>query len=260
MFADASWKTHFWSDRQMINTADRASFKSLLTQEGPEGQFVHIDPPFSFNAPAVAKYTPEVTGRFLLNSLCRRLGWSSLTGKKLLDFGCGVRFARTIVNLAIDIDQYAGVDASAEAISWLQSEVRDRRLRFEYLDMLNPLYHASGKAAIDAGALHERGLAGFDAACMFSVITHQTPADSALIFAMLHRCVKPGGGLYFTAFIDETVPGYVERDPALPGLLSTYHPDFLLELVSDAGWRVERTYLPEQFQQAAIICRKPATD
>jgi len=241
----------------MMNVAGQADFKTLLTHEGVEGHFAYIDPPFSFNAPEVTKYAPEVTGRFLLNSLCRRLGWSSLTGRKLLDFGCGVRFARAIVNLAIDIDLYAGVDASAEAISWLQSEIRDPRFRFEHLDMRNPLYRASGEAAIDAGVLQGRGLVDFDAACMFSVITHQVPNDSALIFAMLYRCVQPGGGLYFTAFINETVADYVERDPSRPGLLSTYHPDFLIELVRDSGWRVERTYLPSQFQQAAFVCRKP---
>jgi SAM-dependent methyltransferase len=243
-----------------MNVNGSADFNTLLTHEGAEGHFAYIDPPFNFNAPGVVKYTPEVTGRFLLNSLCRRLGWGSLAGRKLLDFGCGVRFARTIVNLAIEIELYAGVDANAEAISWLQSEVRDPRLRFEHLDMLNPLYHESGGAAVDAGALQGRGLTGFDAACMFSVVTHQMPQDSALIFAMLYRCVEPGGRLYFTAFTDETVADYIERDPSRPGLLSTYHPDFLVELVRDSGWCVERTYLPAQFQQSAFVCRKPPTD
>ena len=244
----------------MTNAPGRKTFNALLTHEGSAGQFVHIDPPFTFNAPGVAQYAPEVTGRFLLNSLCRRLGWNSLTGRKLLDFGCGVRFARTIVNLALDIDLYAGVDANAEAIAWLQSEVRDPRLRFEHLDMRNPLYHAGGAASIDVSTLLARGLVDFDAVCMFSVITHQAPQDSALIFAMLHRCVRHGGGLYFTAFIDETIADYIERDPSRPGLLSTYHPDFLLELVSNSGWRVERTFFPSQFQQAAFVCRKPSSD
>jgi SAM-dependent methyltransferase len=241
----------------MIDVEGHAGFKALLTAEGAEGHFVHVEPPFNFNHPEVTQYPPELTGRFLLHSLCRRLGWSSLAGRRLLDFGCGVRFTRTIVNLAIDIDLYAGVDTNSAAILWLQSEIRDPRFRFEYLDMLNPLYHSNGATSVGQGGLHERGLVGFDAACMFSVITHQAPNDSALIFSMLHRCVKPGGGLYFTAFIDETVLDYIERDPSRPGLLSTYHPDFLFDLVTKSGWRVERTYLPARFQQAAFVCRKP---
>ena len=61
---------------------------------------------------------------------------------------------------------------------------------------------------------------------------------------MLYRCVRPGGGLYFTAFIDETVHDYVERDPSQACQLSTYHPDFLIDLVGKSGWGVERTLSP----------------
>jgi SAM-dependent methyltransferase len=108
--------------------------------------------------------------------------------------------------------------------------------------------------------LQRLALADFDAACMFSVITHQRPKDSKLIFSMLYRCVKPGGGLYFTAFIDETVHDCIGRDPSQPCLHSTYHPDFLIDLVRKSGWGVERTYLPSPFQQAAFVCRKPPID
>jgi hypothetical protein len=80
------------------------NFSSFLRID-PESvaKFTHIDPPFNLNASDVAKYSPEVTGHYLLKSLCRRLGWPSLTGQRLLDFGCGVRFAQTIINLGIDI-------------------------------------------------------------------------------------------------------------------------------------------------------------
>ena len=157
--------------------ASHADFKALLRCEGAEGHFAYVAPPFNFNAPGVAKYPPEVTGHFLLNSLCRRIGWNSLSGRRLLDFGCGVRFVRAIVNLAINIDLYAGIDANREAISWLQSEVRDPRFRFEHLDMLNLKYQANGSSSVDEGALERLALADFDAACMFSVITHQRPKE-----------------------------------------------------------------------------------
>jgi SAM-dependent methyltransferase len=244
----------------MVDLASHSDFKALLRCEGAEGHFAFVAPPFNFNAPGVTKYPPEVTGHFLLNSLCRRIGWNSLSGRRLLDFGCGVRFVRAIVNLAIKIDLYAGIDANREAISWLQSEIRDPRFRFEHLDMLNLKYQANGSSSVDEGALERLALADFDAACMFSVITHQRPKDSGLIFSMLYRCVKRGGGLYFTAYIDETVHDYVERDPSQPCLLSIYHPDFLIDLVRKSGWGVERTYLPSPFQQAAFVCRKPPID
>jgi SAM-dependent methyltransferase len=244
----------------MDDLAGRATFNALLKPDVEEEKFAFVDPPFNFNAPEVAKLPAEVTGLFLLNSLCRRLGWSSLAGRRLLDFGCGVRFTRTLMNLSMDIDFYAGIDANKEVISWLQSEIRDRRFRFEHLDMFNHMYHANGSSSVDEGALQRLALADFDAACMFSVITHQMPNDSELIFSMLYRCVKPGGSLYFTAFIDETVRDYVERDPSNPCHMSTYHPDFLIELVRGSGWSVERTYLKSPLQQTAFVCRKPSGD
>jgi 2-polyprenyl-3-methyl-5-hydroxy-6-metoxy-1,4-benzoquinol methylase len=91
----------------------------LRTEPETLTRFTYIDPPFNFNHPNVAQYPAEVTGNYLLQSLRRRLGWTSFQGKRLLDFGCGVRFSRTIVNLGIDIGFYCGVDINEQAIAWL---------------------------------------------------------------------------------------------------------------------------------------------
>ena len=240
----------------MGDLAGHATFNALLQPDMAEDAVAFVDPPFNFNALEVAKWPAEVTGHFLLNSLCRRLGWSSLSGRRLLDFGCGVRFTRTIINLSVDIDFYAGIDANNEVVSWLKSEIADRRFRFEHLDMFNPMYRTNGSSSVDEDALKNLALGDFDAACMFSVITHQMPNDSELIFKMLYRCVKPGGGLYFTAFTDESIRDYVEGDPSNPCHMSTYHPDFLIGLVSGSGWSVERVYLKSSLQQTGFVCRK----
>ena len=129
------------------------AFSSLLRTEPEEvTQFSFIDPPFNFNHPNVAQYPAEVTGHYLMQSMRRRLGWTSFEGKRLLDFGCGVRFSRTIVNLGVDIGQYCGVDVNEQAIGWLQANVHDPRLRFELLNMHNPLYNAAGVEAPDHDA------------------------------------------------------------------------------------------------------------
>jgi SAM-dependent methyltransferase len=231
-------------------------FHTLLRTE-PEAntKFSYIDPPFNFNHPDIAKYPPEVTGCHLLQSLCRRIGWPSLKGKRLLDFGCGVRFARTIVNLGVDIDLYVGVDVDAKAIAWLKANVDDARLRFELLNMYNPMYNSAG-SEIDEASLARMGLTELDAACMFSVITHQAPQDAAKIFSMLYRCVAKGGSLYFTAFTDEAVDDYVERDPANPRLLSTYNPEALLGILENSGWTALDAFPPTSMEQTAFVCRK----
>jgi hypothetical protein len=135
------------------------SYESLLSTEPPPA-FAFIDPPFDFNSPTVSKYPPEVTGSLALKSLCRRLGWSSLADKRLLDFGCGVRFARTMVNLGMDIGLYGGVDVNADAIQWLRSHIRDDRFRFERIDMKNQLFNPRG-ACVGPDVLKAMGLTGF---------------------------------------------------------------------------------------------------
>jgi SAM-dependent methyltransferase len=231
-------------------------FHDLLRTE-PEAptKFIYIDPPLTSITPNVAQYPPEVTGHYLMQSLRRRIGWMSFKGKRLLDFGCGVRFSRTIVNLRVDIDLYGGVDVNEQAIAWLKANVDDSRLRFGLFNMYNPMYNPGG-TEIDEAALERLGLADFDAACMFSVMTHQAPQDAAKISSMLYRCVSEGGSLYFTAFTDETVDGYSERDRANPSMMSTYNSERLLEILEKSGWTALDAFPASSLEQTVFVCRK----
>jgi SAM-dependent methyltransferase len=243
--------------REPVAAAARQQrYRSLLSADPPP-PFPFIDPPFNFNSSTVSQYPAEVTGSLVLNSLCRRLGWTSLAGKRLLDLGCGVRFARTLVNLRMDVGFYAGVDVNAEAIAWLKANVRDARFRFERIDMCNPLFNPQG-SALGPDTLRDLGLRDFDAACLFSVITHQDPEDATTILRMLARCVAPGGALYFTAFIDDTIDAFAEREPANPGAWCNYNPDFLIGLADAAGWTVKRIYPASVLHQPAFVCERKA--
>jgi SAM-dependent methyltransferase len=182
----------------------------------------------------------------------RRLGWDSLNDKALLDFGCGVRFARTIHNLGLPLARYVGVDVNAEAIAWLQANLKDGRFTFAHLDARNAFYNPEGSS--DPDALVRLSLPPCDAACMFSVITHQGPEEACLTLTQLRRVAGPGGQLYFTAFIDEAVRYYTDATPNNPGLQSTYEPDTLIGLVEVGGWRIEAIYPRTSFQQHAILC------
>jgi hypothetical protein len=231
-----------------------SSFEELRRHDA-EPKFDYIDPPFNFNSSEVREYASEVSGHYLLKIMCLRLGWPSLAGKRLLDYGCGVRFARTIINLGMDIGFYAGVDVNNAAIAWLQANVADERFSFTPTDVSNQRYNPEGTRAADKNLLTDLGLSGFDAACMFSVITHQKPDEAELTFAALRESVVIGGALYFTAFIDSTDLNYHEAAPNKPGHRSIYHPDVLINLVERCGWRVHATYARSKFQQAAFLCR-----
>lgn len=232
------------------------SFEDLLRETEPEEQFNYVEPPFDFNAADVSIYPVEVSGYRLIQSMTRRLAWPSLSSKRLLDFGCGVRFVRTIVNLGLEIGHYAGVDTNPAPIAWLRENVIDPRFSFTHLDMHNDMYNLSGQTDIAPDTLVRSGLSRFDAACMFSVITHQSPSDAERIFAMLYHSVVPRGQLYFTAFTDERINVYAERDPAKTCHMSTYNPAHLLEMLKETGWTVTDVFQPSGFQQTAFICHK----
>src|SRR5262249_15445587 len=131
----------------------------------------------------------------------------------------------------------------------------DPRLRFLRLDMKNPLYNPGG-SDVGPDALKTLGLEGFDAACMFSVITHQNPEDAATILRMLWQCVLPQGQLYFTAFIDEAGEAFAERDPSHPGAGCNYNPDYLIGLAGNAGWAVQKIYAASELHQPAFVCER----
>jgi SAM-dependent methyltransferase len=221
----------------------------------PLERFRYIDPPFQRNADDIACYPAEVTGYHLLESLRRRLGWPSFGAKRLLDLGCGVRFAQTIYNLDLPIGTYAGVDTDADVIAWLAQHLRDDdRFDFRYLAMRHEQYNPGAPVVRDPDALRALGLAEFDAACMFSVITHQWPDDAHALFTMLRRSVAEGGLLYFTAFTDETVRDFRDGDPERPAHYAIYRAGYVAELATRAGWTVRDIYPKSALQQTAFVC------
>jgi hypothetical protein len=222
--------------------------------DAAQHSFTFIDPPFQLNAANVALYPPEVSGHHLLRSMTRRLGWDSLSGKRIFDFGCGVRFARAIVNLGLDIGLYVGADVNRDAIAWLKANVADERLTFLHVNDYNPLYNPGGNPAEDYAGLRLFSDRRFDVACMFSVITHQRPDEARRTFVLLHDLMKGIGFLYFTASLDTRFADYGEAAEQIC-LNSTYNPTFLTALCRDCGWTVERLYMPAPLQQYAMVCR-----
>jgi SAM-dependent methyltransferase len=231
----------------VLDASENEREPSQVEARGP------VLPPFNFNHPDIAKYPPEVTGRLLLKSMCRRLGWPSLSGKRLLDFGCGVRFAATLINLEIEIGRYFGIDVNAAAVEWLKANITAPSFAFAHLDMQQAFYNPSGQVCAEDAVRVLTGDGMFDAACMFSVITHQAPDEAKRIFRMLHPCAPR---LYFTALIDDAVTGYAEKASDQPGLYSAYSTAFLTRLLAEVGWTTEAIYPPWHFHQTVFVCSR----
>ena len=191
---------------------------------------------FNKNAPEVRELGTQATsGTWLLEYMCERLGVSSLAALDVLDFGCGCRFADAIVNNDLSIGSYAGIDVDREMIAWLAGNIPDPRLSFHHWDAYNPGYNPSGFPLTPATRL-PTGRRTFDVISLFSVITHQLPADAETLFGILRRYVRPRGRMFFSATIDDLPEDYREMG-ATPTAHSAYSWRALAGMLERSGWR-----------------------
>ena len=179
--------------------------------------------------------TPEQSGAWLLERMRQHIGFASYAKVKLLDFGCGVRFTQAIINSGLSIGKYFGVDVYRPMIKFLQKNVHDSRFSYAVLDAYHPLYNPSGKLLSPTTALPVAET-DFDIVSMFSVITHQYPLDAKIIFSALRRHVRPGGCLFFTCFLDDSIEAFEDRGPEKLGERCFYNSRFLGEIVAGCGW------------------------
>ncbi len=210
------------------------------------------------NAPDVLAIGPEHTGAVLMNLVVERLGLKDLGESDVLDIGCGVRFTQSIINRDIPIKSYTGVDVHRPLIEYLQREVDDPRFSFAYWDVENARYNPTGVKLTPESPLPVEGT--FDIIWLFSVFTHLYPSDADALLAILRRHIRPGGALFFSAFLDDTIGSFEDRMPDHPASHPCYSERYLRELVVANGWRVSSVHPPsrEHFIQHYFVCY-PAT-
>lgn len=193
---------------------------------------------FNRNSATVTKLMPpEDSGRWLLERMRQSIRLDTFADQSILDFGCGVRFSQTILNTGYPVGRYVGVDNYRAMIEFLRRKVRDRRFEFHFLDAFHPLYNQHGRRMGPETSLPLPENA-FDVVSMFSVITHQNPADAEAIFTLLRRYVAPSGSLFFTCFLDTRIADYEDRSPERNGGRCYYQPAFLTALVEHCGWKL----------------------
>jgi SAM-dependent methyltransferase len=193
---------------------------------------------FNKNHPeVVARGAPADTGTWLIQYMCDRIGITDLGRCDVLDLGCGCRFADAIVNRQLPMKSYVGVDVDGEMVEFLSAKVADPRLSFFYWNAGNPNYNPNGQA-LSADRVLPIGNLKFDVICMFSVITHQQPADAEVILTILRRYIRATGHLFFSATVEEGDFGYKEAVPEAPAAHSIYSIALLRSIVERCGWKI----------------------
>jgi SAM-dependent methyltransferase len=197
-----------------------------------------VPPHLQRNSPEVLQMAPPAdTGLWLIEYMCERIGIPSLAGRDVLDVGCGVRFAEAIVNRDIALGSYVGIELDREIVDFLDANVRDPRLSFARFDVWHDLYNRGGVALRPDLSLPIADRS-FDVICMFSVITHQIPADCRSLLSILRRYIRATGRLFFSATVESGDFGYREQVPEVPTAHSVYTAQLLSEIVAASGWRI----------------------
>ena len=205
------------------------------------------------NAEPVKNAGYDETGEGLIRLAAERMGVPSFAGLDVLDIGCGVRFAAAIVNRRIPIGSYTGVEVYRPIVDYLNANLgRDPRFRFKHWNARNAAYNPDG---VDLASLSLPVSQRFDAIWMFSVVTHLAPSDTLALLEKIGERVRPGGKLLFSAFIDDDLDGFEDRDPQ-PLHMAYYGRGLMESLVSKSGWRIDGAYPvdPEHFIQHHFVC------
>lgn len=193
---------------------------------------------FNRNSPTVTSLmTAEESGLWLLQRMRQQIGFETYADKKLLDFGCGVRFSQAIINTQSLFGRYVGIDCCRAMIDFLNSNVTDRRFEYHLLDAYNPYYDTNGTPLSPDTVLPVNEF-DFDVISMFSVITHQYPRDSECLFTILRRHIHSEGHMFFTCFLDDSITSFEDRSPDHNALRCFYNRSFLTDLAERCGWQL----------------------
>ncbi len=209
------------------------------------------------NSPTVAVDGYEETGSVLIDLATRRLGITTLAESEVLDIGCGVRFAQTIVNRRIAIKRYTGIEVHRPIVDFLSQNLEpfDSRFRFVHWDVRHDLFNSgSSRALADETSLPVDST--FDVVWLFSVFTHLDLSDARTLLRLIRKVIRPEGGLLFTAFVDPDLDGFEGRRPGHPLEMVVFGSRTMDSLLQETGWEL-RAFHPagaRPFLQPCFVC------
>jgi SAM-dependent methyltransferase len=209
------------------------------------------------NSPTVAADGYEETGAFLIDLATRRLGLATLAQSDVLDVGCGVRFAQTIVNRRIAIKSYTGIEVYRPIVDFMSRNLEpfDPRFRFVHWDVRNDLFSGESSRTLEDEARLPVD-STFDVAWLFSVFTHLDLSDARALLTLIRPVVRPRGALLFTAFVDGDLDGWEGRSQGHPLEMVFFGRRTMDGLLRETGWDL-RAFHPggaRPFIQPCFVC------
>ncbi len=217
---------------------------------------IEIPARFRRNSHMVREAGYDESAREIIALMAERLGLPDFGNTNILDVGCGTRFTACMINNALPVKSYTGVDVDAEIIDFMKKNATpiDPRFQFHHWNVRNALYNPSGTPLALQQQLPVTGQ--FDVIWLFSVFTHLDPEDSAAMLRVLRKHIAPQGKLIFTCRINDTVEDFIDRIPEIPLLRAVYSSKLMESLIIDNDWAIDHFYQkdPRDFIRNYYIC------
>lgn len=166
------------------------------------------------------------------------------------------------------LGDYTGVDVNASSVRWCQRQLEAHYagLHFVHVDVENARYNRRGRP-LDAAFRLPFEPERFDVIYLYSVFSHMESPEVRRYLAEFRRLLKPGGGVFLTAFLERGVadmevnpPGYgpMEWKGALHCV--RFSVDHFTRLAQETGMAIVRNHHGvEKDGQSAVYLRKAAT-
>jgi ubiquinone/menaquinone biosynthesis C-methylase UbiE len=127
---------------------------------------------------------------------------------RVLDIGCGIGRMAVPLTQYLDVEKgrYSGLDPVEGGIAWCRRFITPAypNFTFQRLDIAHKLYNPQGKISGEALKLPYADRQ-FDFVIMTSVVTHLPPDEVLIYLSEVARLLKPGGRLFMTAFVVDTI-------------------------------------------------------
>jgi SAM-dependent methyltransferase len=179
---------------------------------------------------------------------------------RVLDIGCGQgRLAIGLLRVLGEPD-YTGMDIHKDSIAWCSRHIASRHpsCRFIHIDVQNDRYNSRG-ARLDDAFRFDMPDGSADIIYLYSVFSHMTEADMRAYLREFARILAPGGGIFFTTFVEDGVPD-VSINPegyrlscSGPLHVVRYDRQHLYSVIGQCGFRVQDfSYATEADGQSAL--------
>ena len=185
--------------------------------------------------------------------LIQRLGCTPKS--KILEIGCGQGRMVTGLLRLIGAVNYTGFDVHLPSVNWCQKYIESRKksFHFEHLDVLSERYNTGGNQLNDKFKFNINDKS-IDIIYIWGVFTNMEGMVMKAYLNDLKRMLAPGGKVFFTAFVEESVPeisvnpeGYLLDKYTGPLQVVRYEKNYLFSLIEQSGLRIDEFIYGQEF-------------